>query len=53
MFARIAVTPVGGVDRSEQLLVLARKSELPPRPEEPVEAEAAKKPGRGRAARGG
>ena len=53
MFARIAVTPVGGVDRSEQLLVLARKGELPPRPEEPAEAEVAKKPGRGRAGRGG
>jgi rod shape-determining protein MreC len=53
MFARITVTPVGGVDRSEQLLVLARSEVLPPRPEDPVEAEAAKKPGRGRTARGG
>ena len=53
MFARITVTPVGGVDRSEQLLVLARAEALPPRPEDPVEAEAAKKPGRGRTARGG
>lgn len=53
MFARITVTPVGGVDRSEQLLVLARAEALPPRPEDPVEAEAVKKPGRGRTARGG
>jgi rod shape-determining protein MreC len=53
MFARITVTPVGGVDRSEQLLVLARAEALPPRPEDPVEAETAKKPGRGRTARGG
>ena len=53
MFARITVTPVGGVDRSEQLLVLARAEALPPRPEDPVEVEAAKKPGRGRTARGG
>jgi len=53
MFARITVTPVGGVDRSEQLLVLTRSEALPPRPEDPIEAEAAKKPGRGRTARGG
>jgi rod shape-determining protein MreC len=54
MFARITVTPVGGVDRSEQLLVLARSQELPPRPDDPVaDPEAPKKPGRGRAARGG
>ncbi len=53
MFARIAVAPVGGVDRSGQLLVLARTDERPPRPEDPVEPEAAKKAGRGRAARGG
>jgi len=53
MFARITVAPVGGVDRSEQLLVLARSDERPPRPEDPVETEAAKKSGRGRAARGG
>jgi len=53
MFARITATPIGGVDRSEQLLVLARSEPLPPRPEDPVEAEVAKKSGRGRTARGG
>jgi len=53
MFARITVAPVGGVDRSEQLLVLVRQETPPPAPEDPVETEAAKKSGRGRAARGG
>jgi rod shape-determining protein MreC len=53
MFARITVNPIAGVDRSEQLLVLAPAVDLPPRPDDPVEAEAAKKPGRGRPARGG
>jgi len=53
MFARITVTPVGGVDRSGELLVLARAGELPPRPEEPAEAEPLRKIGRGKAARGG
>jgi rod shape-determining protein MreC len=53
MFARITVTPVGGVDRSGELLVLGRAGELPPRPEEPAEAEPLRKIGRGKAARGG
>jgi rod shape-determining protein MreC len=54
MFAKIGLVPVAGVDRSEQLLVLARESDVPPRPEEAVEAEAPKKGGlRGRQRRGG
>ncbi len=48
MFARIACKPLAGVDRSQFLLVLGRESALPPRPEEPAEAEAAKKSRRGR-----
>ncbi len=53
MFARITCTPVAGVDRSEHLLVLAKSSAMPARPEEPAEAEAAKKPGKGRRRGGG
>jgi rod shape-determining protein MreC len=53
MFARITCTPVAGVDRSEHLLVLARATAMPPRPEEPAEAEAAKKAGKGRRRGGG
>jgi len=55
MFARISVHPVGGVDRSEQLLVVGRAAAAPPRPPEPVEADVAKKAGKGkrRAAGGG
>jgi len=52
MFARITARPVAGVDRSRHLLVLGRAAALPPRPEEPAEAETAKKPGRGKARRG-
>ena len=52
MFARIALAPVAGVDRAEQLLVLAQSAELPPRPDEPVATEAAKKPGKSRQRRG-
>jgi rod shape-determining protein MreC len=48
MFARVTCMPLAGVDRSEQLLVLGRAAALPPRPEEPVEAEAAKKLGKGK-----
>ena len=50
MFARITLATVAGVDRSEQLLVLARAAEMPPRPEEPPAAGAdpAKKSGKGR-----
>jgi rod shape-determining protein MreC len=48
MFAQIALSPIAGVDRSEQLLVLTRSAEMPPRPEEAVEAQAPKKAGRAR-----
>jgi len=48
MFARITCTPLAGVDRSEHLLVLAKSGVTPPRPEEPTETDAVKKPGKGR-----
>jgi rod shape-determining protein MreC len=50
MFARIAVKPLAGVDRSQHLLVLGQSAAAPPRPEEPAEADAAKA-GRGRGRR--
>ncbi|CAG1005700.1 Cell shape-determining protein MreC [Burkholderiales bacterium] len=53
VFARIECAPLGGVDRSEALLVLAPPAALPPRPEEPADAEAARKGGRAKARRGG
>jgi rod shape-determining protein MreC len=51
MFARINCLPLAGTDRSEQLLVLSQEAALPPRPVEPVEAEAVKKGGRGKGRR--
>jgi rod shape-determining protein MreC len=51
MFARIHCLPLAGTDRSEQLLVLSQEAALPPRPVEPVEAEAVKKGGRGKGRR--
>ena len=48
MFARIAAQPIAGVDRSEYLLVLGRTTALPARPEEPADADTAKKSGKGR-----
>ena len=48
MFARITTQPIAGVDRSEYLLVLGRTANVAPRPDEPADADAAKKPGRGR-----
>jgi rod shape-determining protein MreC len=42
MFARIAVRPLAGIDRSQYLLVLAQAAAAPPRPEEPAESDAAK-----------
>lgn len=51
VFARIAARPVAGVDRSRFLLVLGDDSILPPRPEEPAEPDAARKPGRGKGRR--
>jgi rod shape-determining protein MreC len=53
MFARITARPLAGVDRSLYLLVLGPAAALPPRPDEPVEAEATKRTGRGKARRGG
>jgi rod shape-determining protein MreC len=52
MFARITARPLAGVDRSHHLLVLAQAAARPPRPEEPADADAAKKPGRGKGRRG-
>ena len=46
MFARIACRPLAGFDRSRYMLVIGREAVMPPRPEEPAEAEAAKKGGR-------
>jgi rod shape-determining protein MreC len=52
IFARIEAVPLGGVDRSETLLVLAPPAALPPRPEEPAEAESKGKGGRAKARKG-
>jgi rod shape-determining protein MreC len=52
MFARITCEPLAGTERSEQLLVLGHDAALPPRPEEPAEAEIVKKGGRGKGRRG-
>ncbi len=52
MFARVTCTPLAGVDRSEQLLVLGLAAAQQPRPDEPAEADTAKKLGRGKARRG-
>jgi rod shape-determining protein MreC len=51
VFAKIVVRPLAGADRSTYLLVLGQSSALPPRPEEPPEADTAKK-GRGKGRRG-
>jgi rod shape-determining protein MreC len=48
MFARITTEPLAGVDRSEYLLVLGHASALPARPDEPADADAGKKTGKGR-----
>jgi len=48
IFARIACTPIAGVDRSEHLLVLGRAAAAAPRPEEPAEVDTAKKAGKGK-----
>jgi len=53
MFAHITCAPLSGVDRSQFLLVLGQGAAQTPRPEEPGEAEAAKKGGRGKGRRGG
>jgi rod shape-determining protein MreC len=51
MFARISAQPLAGVDRSRHLLVLAEAASVVPRPEEPVDAEASRRPGRGKVRR--
>lgn len=48
VFARITCAPVAGVDRSEYLLVVGQPTAMPARPEEPAEAETAKKAGKGK-----
>jgi rod shape-determining protein MreC len=48
MFARIAVRPLAGVDRSMQVLVLAQAVAAAPRPEEPAEDVVKRGKGRGR-----
>ena len=53
IFARIACSPLAGVARSGELLVLGRLAAMPPRPDEPPSTEGARKPGRGKARRGG
>jgi len=53
MFARITARPLAGVDRSQHLLVLGQAAAVPPRPDEPVEADPVKKGSRGKSRRGG
>jgi rod shape-determining protein MreC len=48
MFARITTQPLGGIDRSEYLLVLGHAVALPPRPDEPNDTDGAKKTGKAR-----
>jgi rod shape-determining protein MreC len=48
IFARIACTPLAGVDRSLHLLVLGQAAVVPPRPEEPALSDATKKAGKGK-----
>jgi rod shape-determining protein MreC len=51
MFARIVCKPLAGIDHGEFLLVLSQSAAMPPRPEEPGEADATKKGGRARGRR--
>ena len=53
IFARIACTPLAGVDRSEHLLVLGRAAAAMPRPEEPAALDPTKKLGKGKRRGGG
>jgi rod shape-determining protein MreC len=48
MFAQITARPLAGVDRSQHLLVLEQAAALPPRPDEPAEADPAMKAGKGK-----
>jgi rod shape-determining protein MreC len=50
MFARILARPIAGADRSRQLLVLGKVAALPPLPDEPAQADTAKR-GRGKGRR--
>lgn len=52
VFARITARPLAGADRSSFLLVLGESAAQLPRPEEPVDANAEKKTGRGKGRRG-
>jgi rod shape-determining protein MreC len=51
MFARIAVRPLAGVDRSKQLLVLGASAALPAQPDEPTPDTGRGGRGKGRRAR--
>lgn len=52
MFARIQARPIAGADRSRHLLVLGPPAALPPVPDEPTQADTAKRgKGKGRRAR--
>jgi rod shape-determining protein MreC len=53
IFARISCSPLAGVNRSGELLVLGRTAALPPRPDDPPTPDAARKPGRAKVRRGG
>jgi rod shape-determining protein MreC len=53
VFARITARPLAGADRSSFLLVLGESAAQLPRPEEPADANAEKKTGRGKGRRGG
>ncbi len=48
MFARIACTPLAGVDHTRHLLVLGPAAATPPRPEAPALSDTAKKAGQGK-----
>ncbi len=48
IFARITCTPLAGVDRSEHSARPRTPAAVPPRPEEPVDADVAKKSGKGK-----
>ena len=53
IFAFITCSPLAGVDRSDQLLVLGETTALPVRPDEPAATDGARKPPRVKARRGG
>lgn len=53
IFAAITCSPLAGVNRSEQLLVVRETDALPPRPDEPVAGDDTRKPARAKLRRGG